>query len=285
VVPDLRGVALGRMEEEDRLWRGMKDRFAYVIPERGSSEVLYRGRTYRVEPGTVLLKQPGEIYRHLRRDRPATFDVVLVELAEVAAARAALSRGEVVFHSPLLNIADPRATPLLALHAALRQATDPLTRATAVVEASAALVAFGTAEGPVTAERPAVLKARAYLRDRLAEQVRLDELADHVGLDKYHLIRAFRAQVGVPPYEFLTHLRILRARQLLSSGAPPAEVAGAVGYYDQSQLHRHFRRLVGTTPGAFARRRRGLSSQPSGPPVAPASGPARPLKVPAGQRS
>src|SRR4051794_20819322 len=88
VVPDLRGVALGRMEEEDRLWRGMKDRFAYVIPERGSSEVLYRGRTYRVEPGTVLLKQPGEIYRHLRRDRPATFDVVLVELAEVAAARA-----------------------------------------------------------------------------------------------------------------------------------------------------------------------------------------------------
>lgn len=93
---------------------------------------------------------------------------------------------------------------------------------------------------------------KAYLRDRVAERIRLDEVADHVGIDKYHLIRSFRAQVGVPPYEYLTHARIHRARALLRAGVAAGTVATTVGFCDQSQLHRHFVRLVGMTPGNYA---------------------------------
>ncbi|MCX4529677.1 MULTISPECIES: AraC family transcriptional regulator [unclassified Streptomyces] len=39
----------------------------------------------------------------------------------------------------------------------------------------------------------------------------------------------------------------------LLGGQPPGEVAVAAGFYDQSHLSRHFKRLVGTTPGRFAR--------------------------------
>jgi AraC-like DNA-binding protein len=78
-----------------------------------------------------------------------------------------------------------------------------------------------------------------------------------VGLDKFHLVRAFRAALGIAPYEFLTHARVHRARALLSGGATAAAAASAVGYCDQSQLHRHFVRIVGTTPGRYARQRRG----------------------------
>jgi AraC-like DNA-binding protein len=99
----------------------------------------------------------------------------------------------------------------------------------------------------------AVRRALELLRGRLDAEVTLDALADHVGIDKFHLCRAFRAQVGLPPHAYLTRLRILRAKQLLASGVKPIEVAPRVGLYDQSQLNRHFRRLVGTTPGAYAR--------------------------------
>jgi len=83
--------------------------------------------------------------------------------------------------------------------------------------------------------------------------VTLDALADHAGTDKFHLCRAFRAEVGLPPHAYLTRLRIMRAKQLLAAGVKPSEVAQRVGLYDQSQLNRHFRHLVGTTPGAYAR--------------------------------
>jgi transcriptional regulator GlxA family with amidase domain len=104
------------------------------------------------------------------------------------------------------------------------------------------------------------------LLERLAEPVRLDELADHVRLDKYHLIRAFRAELGAPPYEYLTHARIYRARELLRAGSSPSAVAPAVGYYDQSQLHRHFLKIVGTTPGQYARST-GRARWPAAPPL------------------
>jgi transcriptional regulator GlxA family with amidase domain len=96
-------------------------------------------------------------------------------------------------------------------------------------------------------------RARAFLRDALADKITLDDLAEHAALDKFHLVRAFRAEVGLPPYEYLTHLRISRARELLRSGVLVAEAAQAVGFCDESQLHRHFRRIVGVPPGVYAR--------------------------------
>lgn len=94
-----------------------------------------------------------------------------------------------------------------------------------------------------------------YLHDRLADAITLDDLARHADLDKFHLCRAFRAQVGLPPHAYLTRLRIHRAKELLGRGLRASEVAPLVGLYDQSQLTRHFRRLVGTTPGRYGKGR------------------------------
>lgn len=253
------GVMLGRMENQDGLYRGMKDRFAYILPEHGRLEFAYRGRVYRSQPGVLSVKHPGEFYRELRRDGLATFDIVFVDIDLVHAALGGSVHSEVVFPTPELTSSDPRASALLQLHALLRSGADEFARESAAVEAAAALAALARPRETVRRETSAVARARAYLIERLAEPVRLDELADHVGMDKFHLSRAFRAQLGAAPYEYLTHRRILKAQHLLREGWPVVRVASAVGYYDQSQLHRHFRRLVGVTPGAFARNFRACS--------------------------
>jgi AraC-like DNA-binding protein len=170
---------------------------------------------------------------------------------------------------PDIEASDPRAAALLTLHAHLTgaAAAGGLAEDCAVAEAGSALALFGasTSAPPAGRERSAVRRARAYLLERLAERVRLDDLADHVGLDKYHLIRAFRAEVGVPPYEFLTHARIQRARELLNRGVSATRAAATLGYYDQSQMHRHFLRLVGLTPGRYAATRTRPPKTPSAP--------------------
>lgn len=71
--------------------------------------------------------------------------------------------------------------------------------------------------------------------------------------DEFRLCRAFRAEVGLPPHAYLTELRVVRAKELLVAGTSPRDVAPLVGFYDQSQLTRHLRRVVGTTPGRWAR--------------------------------
>ncbi len=102
----------------------------------------------------------------------------------------------------------------------------------------------------------AVRRARDFLQGTLAEKITLDALAEHARVDKFTIgaqRRTARRSATLPPYEYLTHLRVARASALLAGGALAAEAAQAVGLYDESQLHRHFRRILGTTPGRFAR--------------------------------
>ena len=79
----------------------------------------------------------------------------------------------------------------------------------------------------------------------------LERLARELGTHPSHLVRVFRREYGLPPHRYVVGRRLDRARRLLLDGMPIAEVAVATGFHDQSHLTRHFRALLGTTPGAF----------------------------------
>ena len=83
--------------------------------------------------------------------------------------------------------------------------------------------------------------------------ITLDVLAAHAGLDKFRLCRAFRLQVGMAPHAYRVQFRVMRAKTLLRAGVSAKDAALQVGFYDQSQLTRHFRRIVGVTPAVYAR--------------------------------
>lgn len=100
-----------------------------------------------------------------------------------------------------------------------------------------------------------VRKAIAYLHSRITEDVTLGELARHVGQSPFHFARTFKDAVGYAPHQYIIRQRVERAKQILLAGQrSPAEVAGEVGFCDQSHLTRHFKRVTGTTPSAFMQR-------------------------------
>ena len=101
-------------------------------------------------------------------------------------------------------------------------------------------------------------RAIAYLDDNLTLDISLSDLADAVGLSTFHFARAFKSATGMPPYRYLLALRIARAKDLLAKSALAiSDVAAAVGYEDQSQLARRFRKEVGLTPSQYRTARRG----------------------------
>ena len=149
-----------------------------------------------------------------------------------------------------LETNDERAAPFHRLIDAVCAGADRLSLEVAVAEAISAFALISDAHPGHS--RP-VRRAMEYLRERLGDSITLDDLADYADLDKFHLCRAFRAQVGMPPHTYLTHLRIARAKELLLRGVRASDVAPLVGLYDQAQLTRHFRRLVGTTPARYGK--------------------------------
>ena len=108
-------------------------------------------------------------------------------------------------------------------------------------------------------ERPSCSGVRQAWRmlSMSAGRQEINALADELGWSHKHLIARFREQVGLPPKTVARILRFTHALRLLDrDGAIGwAEIAQVCGYYDQAHLIRDFRRLAGTTPGEFLRRR------------------------------
>ncbi|MET9861308.1 AraC family transcriptional regulator [Streptomyces smyrnaeus] len=94
---------------------------------------------------------------------------------------------------------------------------------------------------------------RDLLDERFREGTTLEEAARLLHAHPAHLVRAFGAAFGIPPHQYVTSRRVDLARRLLLDGQPPGEVATAAGFYDQSHLTRHFKRVLGIAPGRYAR--------------------------------
>jgi AraC-like DNA-binding protein len=228
---------------------GVKEYHGVGRIEHGHTEWWGSGRIWRSAPGCILVKQPGDVVRHLAHDGPTTFTAVRLPTSDVARVR---EEGRAV---PIaqLETNDERAAPFHRLLDAVSVGVDRLSLDVAVAEAINALALISDVHHGHS--RP-VHRALEYLRERIGDSITLDDLADYADFDKFHLCRAFRAQVGLPPHTYLTHLRIARAKELLRRGVRASDVAPLVGLYDQAQLTRHFRRLVGTTPARYGKFRR-----------------------------
>lgn len=94
-----------------------------------------------------------------------------------------------------------------------------------------------------------LLKVNQFIFNNLAEDLLIGSMASEIGMSKYHFARLFKESTGMSPYQYLIKCRIERAKILLQDKtARISEVASTVGFSDQSQFTRHFKRLVGATP-------------------------------------
>jgi AraC-like DNA-binding protein len=107
--------------------------------------------------------------------------------------------------------------------------------------------------GDATANSGVADGLRGLIDARFRESMTLREASDALHAHPAHLVREFSRQFGISPHQYMTSRRIDLARGLLLDGMPPSLAAAEAGFYDQSHLSRHFRHVLGTSPGRYAR--------------------------------
>ena len=100
---------------------------------------------------------------------------------------------------------------------------------------------------------PSVLqKVRQYLHQQYAQKITLDTLSSRYNISKYYLQRSFQQYFGQSPGEYLTRLRLTRAKELLrATDLPVSEIAYRVGMENTSYFIYSFRTHEGTTPNKY----------------------------------
>lgn len=238
------------------------DGYVIGIIEQGAEQFRYRRHQHVAPAGRIVFINPGEVHTGSSACTDGwTYRALYpsIELLQRAASDLTGKPHAIPFFAePVVH--DPEMLAAIArTHRALDEQTSALERESRLLWTLSHLILRYADDHPrarpFTKEHTGVQRARSYLEEHYAENVLLDQLAEIAHLSPFHLLRAFRDQVGLPPHAYQLQARIIHAKSLLATGLSCAETALAVGFADQSHFSRHFKRIVGVPPGLYSRAR------------------------------
>lgn len=238
--------------------RHWNETYVIQVVEQGVNGCYCNQATHFAPAGSIVLINPFEIHTgYAAGEMPLIYRTLYPTpalLAEIATAMMEHKTGLPFF--PETVVWDHHLAPMiLQAHRACEEGADSLTVETLTLTALTFLIQQHAdqrfAVQPLKNEQAAVKRAKEFLTENFTQNISLDTLSKIAYLSPFHLLRAFRQSVGLPPHEYLINLRVERGKQLLAQGRPLAEVAHATGFCDQSHFSRQFKRLVGVTPGHY----------------------------------
>ena len=103
-------------------------------------------------------------------------------------------------------------------------------------------------------------KMTAFIEKKYAQDISLGDLAEFVGFSTSYTSRYFHKHTGRSFSNYLTELRIERAKKLISESDRPVvtTIAKSVGYNNPQFFSRTFKELTGLTPTEYAEKNRKL---------------------------
>jgi AraC family transcriptional regulator len=95
-----------------------------------------------------------------------------------------------------------------------------------------------------------------FIDANLGRELRVDQLAQVACLSQYHFARAFKKATGHTVHQYLTTVRLERAKELLAADESSiADIAFQCSFSSQSNFTKAFVRLLGISPGRYRRAR------------------------------
>nr|WP_217650510.1 AraC family transcriptional regulator [Spirulina major] len=99
---------------------------------------------------------------------------------------------------------------------------------------------------------PHLRKILDYIEAHLDQEIRLEALAQLLGMSQFHFSRLFKQSIGLSPHRYLIQQRIERAKHLLKqTDQAIVDIALSCGFNSHSHLSKQFRQVTGITPKAY----------------------------------
>jgi AraC-like DNA-binding protein len=222
-----------------------------------STSWIYRRKLHVIEDGATAFMEPGETHRVQAKSKPSHFFTLFIEreqfvrLAEESGATGIPHfRVTEAYDAPLLECLARLSRDLRAGRDVLQLQSRFAVLVHQILKYAENRPAVRPASGLML--RRSLERAREILEDRRNEPVTLDELARAAALSRFHLVRSFAKEYGLPPHAYQLQMRVLEACRFLRAGMPCVQVASAAGFADQSHFARHFKRIMGVAPGMYA---------------------------------
>lgn len=233
------------------------EEYSIGLIEQGRSCFWYEGKTETVDSNRMVFLPPGLVHA-CNPMTPDNWRYMMLFIDDEWMKAFIGSRNEPSFDCPIIKsfstVTGMQRTKTLL--ATIKTRKSPLEKETNILRLfEAALSGDKQTSGAGNLEslhnEPGVQRVREYLRDCFLEKITLDQLANISGLNKFHVIRLFKAAYHIPPHAYQTLLRVNYAKDELRKKRRLIDVAMASGFYDQSHFIKVFKSYTGVTPEQY----------------------------------
>lgn len=102
-----------------------------------------------------------------------------------------------------------------------------------------------------------IKEAITYITQNYSQNIRINDLADYVGVNRSYLASSFKKATGYSPKEYLLSLRMENAKSLLETTDMTINgISNAIGYSDQLAFSRMFKKYTGVSPTTYREERK-----------------------------
>jgi len=98
-----------------------------------------------------------------------------------------------------------------------------------------------------------IVQTKLFIDSHYAEKIDLDDISDEAYFSKFHFIRLFKSIYEKTPHQYLTQVRIEKAKEFLQKEHSVTEVCFMVGFDSLSSFTGLFKRLVKVSPSVYQR--------------------------------
>ncbi len=229
------------------------DHYVIGVVRKGRRRLVWNGRECSLAPGDIVVFNPGDVHGCTQVSHELfAYDSIVLPRSIF---------GSAALPGPLHRTPAARAAFDELAHSARQAKSGKSMKAATQVFSDELLTladempdAIDRAPSNAAAHRrnrAAALHAYGHLRGHMINPRSVSMLATDERISDYALIRAYKREFFITPSQHLLSMRVDFARDLLASGANPAEAAAEAGFSDQAHLTRAFKQRIGSTPAAY----------------------------------
>lgn len=216
------------------------------------------GKTYELGPGQAFIIRPGEETTY-RADDDDPWSYMWVGFHGYRAEDFIEAMGYVK-GSPIIKI-EQMDTCAECINKMLEYSQ--ITRINEVKRMSALMLLFATimednasdAQESDNIEYPSKIYVKAavdFITEKYMNKIKIDDIADFIGISRSHLTGSFKKEMGVSPQEYLINFRLEKAASLLRSSKEQINIiAYQCGYEDSLSFSKAFKQKFGMSPKSF----------------------------------
>ncbi len=241
-------------------WYGPGKRDIYILHfiSDGKGVFKHKGKTYQLSRGDVFLVKPGEeVYYQADEKNPWSYMWVGFEGVKASSYLAAAGlEGDTV-------ITKCEDTTLVFTYIQQMIMNRQLTLANELKREAALLRILATMIDAHKATLPKderydypyqiyVEQAIAYIQQNIQSNIKVNDIATYIGIDRSYLTNIFKQVTNVSPQEYLVAYRMEMAERLLADkDRKISDIANKVGYADPMTFSKMFKKYKGVSPKEY----------------------------------